>query len=92
MGFGLGLGPRPTWELKAGTDHGVDSERSQWLHSAGQSTLGVHAAGARFRSRECRRSRSAAPPSSDAKEGQMMPGRASSREIAVTASIETFDI
>ena len=87
----MGFGPQPKCESTAGTDHGVDSERFQRFHSTDPSTLEVHAAGARFRSRGCRRSRSAAPPSSACKEAQMMPGRASSREIAVTASDETFD-
>ena len=78
-------GPRSKREFTVGTDHRVGSQRFQWLHSADRSTLGLHAAGARFRSREGRRGRSVAP-SSACKEARFWPGRASSREITVTAS------
>ena len=60
------------------------------LDNQGRSTLGLHAAGARFMSRAGRRG-AVRRTFVGMQEARFWPGRASSREINETASDETAD-
>ena len=71
------FGPWPKCEFTAESDPDVGLERFQWIYSAGQSTQGLQADGARFQIRGCWWKRPAAP-SSACKESQI---RARSREL-----------